>query len=413
MIWHTVIITILIYIGSALISEGAPELWEDYSDRLLASNSLPINGSIPTGPQEIEVNEFMSPLPLEGDQGDLFTLYSVTSDHSSLSNGQTRKSGWRFPLSYQKREIMLSLTPSAEIVFETTDPNRVAIEEMSTYELSFGLMSTTSRRYIKVAVASEPCSISTSDCDFIVKEIDLATCTLEENQGRRCDFSVNMNKAHPSLRMWIFDEVIGEELDDTSLPDNCNYQCFNEFGIDVMWASMYPDRLGNAYPVPLYPLLARAVTSREAIDCSNEDRKQRSETLLPQYCFPNLPRYYPDTERNSCLPQPIYGPSGRPLMIIDAEVVSLFGSDGLLSNLSPNNPIRVDLNGINPLIKYSLDCFDCSGGYWANGAIISVQFTDGVDIMSYTIEVSHESESGTPSPYCWSFEYDPQLNFGG
>ena len=97
-------------------------------------------------------------------------------------------------------------------------------------------------------------------------------------------------------------------------------------------------------------------------------------------------------------------------MILNAEVTSWGGSD-ILGNLDFSQVIRTDLNGFNPLVRYGLNCADCSGGYWANSANIRMTLTDGVDVTSYTITVAHESESGNSYPYCWSFEYDPQLNF--
>ena len=381
-----------------LYTDGLPDGWEDYTDlreEQLAEQPLDLSRIEPlTEPQQLLEYDLESPLILSGEQGDILYLYSVTSPYETLGEGSLRRSAWRYPLHYKFREIMLALTPSAEITFDSYDTPQ---ENLTEYTLSFGVQSLTARDVIQVAVAGEPCWIS-SDCEMVTQEVQLSECEGSDQDGRRCEVTVSLDKNYNQIRMWIYDEPrdVGAER---SLGPHCYHQCLNNFGIDVEWATQF----GLIdYPIPLYSFVARSLATDTEVDCPRDDFKQITETPRPEYCFPELPRFYPISNRDNCLSQPVYGPLGRPLMILEAEVTENLAQD----------PVSLDVEGFNPLLRYSLVCSFCAGGYWANELNVSLLLTDGVNTYPYEVVLKHEREITTETlPYCWSFEKDPQLSF--
>ena len=90
-----------------LHTEGLPEGWESFSDQLVSAEQRVLNDEPYTEPQTLVEYEFVSPLPLLGEQGDQFTIYSVSyasSDGADVT-AQMRQSSWRYPLQYKHREI--------------------------------------------------------------------------------------------------------------------------------------------------------------------------------------------------------------------------------------------------------------------------------------------------------------------
>ena len=397
--------------NTKLSTEGLTEGWEDFTDRLVNEVIVVDEEGPPTMPKMLIEYPFMSPLLLQGAQGDEVTIYSVIHAEGTLTNGQTRQSSWRYPLSYKHEEIMLSLTSSAEIVFDEAESLTSPITEEATYEISFGLNSTSARRSIHLALASEPCWPG-SDCDFTYQELPLSSrqCAAGNRGEIRCDISLTLPRTHGKLRFWIYDEV---EQATVLIEGGCTLQCLNHFGVDVL----YGPQLGlSQYPVPIYPMFARAISAVQNEDCNVEGsfNLHTSEESRPEFCFPNLPNYYPETQRNACLSQPVYGQSGRPFMIKNINISSTLGSE-LLGDFVSSSEIRADLNGLNPLVIYDFNrCAACSGGFFANRTLIDLTVTDGVTtIENFRIITRHESESQNDIPYCWHFTYDPNYDLFG
>ncbi|MAD60002.1 MAG: hypothetical protein CMH49_00630, partial [Myxococcales bacterium] len=406
-----------------LKTEGLPEGWEDYNTLLNRVEQGPTNNEPYTGPQILVDYEFMSPLSLVGEQGDRLTIHSAAYSNASgdLMNAQTRQSSWRYPLQYKHREIALSLTPSAEIIFDPDEISNIQMESSFNLRIDMSINQISERQKIQLAVANDPCWLNQDDCNFQVSTVDLRNCDVEAREYR-CQIDIMREQANQQIRVWVYDEV-QQTGDGITLPP-CD-QCMNEFGLeDLEFASSlygFQD-----YPVPIYPMLARSISADSDNACRSDGdagREPLASTLAqPEFCFPELPKYYPlETESNACLSQSVFGPSGRPLIITALEVATV--QSGSLEPLSRligvdllENFIKLGTSQFNPMIIF--DLFHCRGHCVGGmstvvGALVYLTLSDGIQDLDYRFHLYHQGSPDSPElPHCWRFEYDPRYSLG-
>ena len=403
-----------------LNTEGLPDGWEDYNTQLNQIEQMPLNNEPYTGPQTLMEYEFLSPLALISEKGDQFTLHSVSyvSDSSVEVLAQTRQSSWRFPLQYKYREIALALTSSAEVVFDQAELAQMAAE--STLRIDMSINKISERQELKLAVANDPCWLGQDNCDYQITTIDLRTCA-EEAREYRCQVELDREQPNEQLRVWVYDNVEQSEYEISLL--SCD-QCMNEFGLEDLEIASSQFGFQN-YPVPVYPMLARSISANSDDECRDDGEAFRtplaSTTTQPEFCFPELPIYYPiETASDACLSQSVFGSSGRPLVITNIDVTTvpvdrarplsdLLGVD-LLGNF-----VRAGTSQFNPFIIF--DLFHCRGHCvggmsTAVGALVTLTLTDGIQDQQYSFDLYHQGSPGSPAlPYCWSFEEDPRYSF--
>ena len=413
------------------VSEGLPESWESYDERLVVHTQQEVEIA-ECGPQRFELMELQAPpLTQLNARGDEWTLLDLTSSQSDLGDATVRSDPLKSPYAHQHREVALSLTRGILVHFTEgqVDDN----EEVTEYDILFELRSDLATNSLFLGLAEEPCYARPSEeCEFAHQEINLLDDCRLVGDGWECMVSVSMSRPLDRLRLWLYQDDQGQDISLNPESDSFPTQCLNRFTVAQEFN-------GEGY-IPIYPLISRDIRTLYL----DEERVRDAEVInrfglslsvdrSPPICVPdeggNDSNLFPILEENRrpaedpLLPQPGYGQNGLPIVIQRVEVgpsalsaagyqVPFATADSILSQVEGQRVIESILDDISPLIKINLRnapalcrggaCdfpiplyYEASDGSNSYKRFIVLQFLDrGNDLTRSMCEVRD---------YCWRF----------